>query len=95
VARVKIDYREQFIDVLGNTVFNLDSAYLASDFHYGYAVVNSPDGRAYFIDKNGNIAYDYNFTSLTDFYNGYAYFIKRNGTQGYLDYNGNIIWKDR
>jgi hypothetical protein len=95
IARVKLNNREFFIDIMGNTIVALDSAYHGSDFHYGYAAVNTPDGRAYFIDKNGTVVYDYNFTSLTDFNNGYAFFTKRNGSQGYLDYNGNIIWKNR
>ncbi len=95
VARVKMNGIEYFIDIMGTTVFTLDSAYHASDFHYGFAAVNTPDGRAYFIDKQGNITYDYNFVSLTDFNNGYSFFTKRNGSQGYVDYRGNIIWKNK
>ena len=95
IARVKENGIEHFIDGMGNTVFSLDSTSHAADFHYGFAVVNSADGRSYFIDKKGNISYDYNFTSLTDFNNGHSFFTKRNGTQGYLDYNGNIIWKNK
>ena len=79
---------------MGNTVFDLDSGLTASDFHSGFCVVHAP-GRAYFIDKTGTIAYDYNFTELTDFRNGYSFFTKRNGVSGYLDSNGNIIWKNK
>ncbi len=95
IARVKENGIEFFIDVMGNKIFSLDSACHASDFYYGFAVVNTPDGRAYFIDKKGNITYDYNFVSLTDFNNGYSFFTKRNGSQGYVDYHGNIIWKNK
>ncbi len=95
LARVKQNGIEMFVDLNGNTVITLDSAVHAASFHYGFAAVSTPDGRAYFIDKNGNIAYDYNFVSITDFFNGYSFFIKRNGTQGYLDYNGNVIWKNK
>ena len=94
-ARVKQNGREFFIDPMGKQLFSLDSAFHASDFHEGFAVVTSPGGRAYFIDTKGNIVYDYNFISLTDFKNGFSFFTKRNGVQGYLDYNGNIIWKNK
>ena len=95
IARVKLNGIESFIDIMGNPVINLDSAFHASDFHYGFAVVNAPDGRTYFIDKNGTITYDKDFARLTDFNNGYSFFTKRNGLQGYLDYNGNVIWKNK
>lgn len=95
LARVKKDNFEFFIDGMGATVISLDSGVHASGFHQGFAAVNAPDGRAYFIDTHGNIAFDYNFVSLADFNNGYAFFIKRNGIQGYLDSNGVIIWKSR
>ncbi len=94
LALVKSHASEYFIDVSGVTAIRLDSGCHASSFHAGFAVVNAPGGRAYFIDTKGNIAYDYNFLTLTDFVNGFSFFTKRNGTQGYLDSNGNIIWKN-
>jgi len=83
-----------FAAKMGKKVFSLDSAFNGANFHYGYTIAYTPGGTALFVDKNGNIAYDFNFTSLTDFIHGYSWFTRRNGSTGYLDYNGNVIWQD-
>ena len=84
-----------FIDVLGNEEIHLDSGFVASNFHNGFAVLHRPNGNVCFIDKKGNIAFDFGFSLLTDFIEGFAFFTRSNGSQGYIDCSGSIIWETK
>ena len=95
LALVKLNGSLLFIDVLGNEEIHLDSGFVASNFHNGFAVLHRPNGNVCFIDKKGNIAFDFGFSLLTDFIEGFAFFTRSNGSQGYIDCSGSIIWETK